>query len=101
VNISVLTSENLLVFFLAAIFSVYVEHNKIHLCVSSAIHFNSRQTSFDQIRVYSQVFSEHTSYFLDAVFVTIYLYKIRNPLEECGFLEDWVLLKGLRKTDLV
>ena len=41
--------------------------------------------AYDQIRVYSQVFGERTSYFLDAVFVTISLYKISNPLEECGF----------------
>lgn len=57
--------------------------------------------AFDQIRVYSQVFGERTSYFLDAVFVTIYFYKIRNPLEECGFKKIGGLLKGLIKTDLV
>ena len=51
--------------------------------------------SFDQIRAQNQVFGERTHYFLDAVFVTICLYKIMNPLEECGFENIGCCLKGL------
>jgi hypothetical protein len=68
--------------FLADIFSVYVEHSTRYVYVFHlpSIWIPDRPVmAFEQIRVYSQVFGECTSYFLDAVFVTIYLYKIRNP----------------------
>jgi len=67
---------------------VYVEHTTRYICVfhQPSILIPGRPVmAFNEIQVYSQVFGEYTTHFLDVVFVTIYLYKIRNPLEEFGF----------------
>lgn len=86
--------------FFAAIFNVYVEHTTRYICVFHlpSILIPVRPVmSFDQIRVQNQVFGERKRYFLDAVFVTICLYKIMNPLEERGFENIECCLKGLEK----